>query len=56
MTPRPRWRWWLNGCALWLHGRTRWQWALDLFGWTVLPDWVGAEGPPYPIAEGEYPF
>jgi len=40
-TPRPVWRWWLNGAALWLWWKTGWRWSLDLFGWTVLPEWHG---------------
>lgn len=35
----PRWRWHLFSFSLWLALKTRWQWAYDLMGWCVLPEW-----------------
>lgn len=40
---RPLWRWWQCCIALDLWWRLHWQWLADLFGWAVLPEWLGAE-------------
>lgn len=38
---RPVWRWWLLCASLEVSRRTSWQWAVDLFSWCVLPEWLG---------------
>ncbi len=49
MTPRPLWRWLLFCAASWAYARSpRWSrrehWAGKVFGWSVLPEWLGFEG------------
>lgn len=40
---RPLWRWWLFCLSLDLFFRFRWEWAGQLMGWSVLPEWLGGE-------------
>lgn len=55
-TNRPLWRWWLFCLASSLYFRTSWEWPLDLLGWCVLPEWLGAEDFPKEGAQGGEPF
>ncbi len=51
MTERPLWRWWLFCASLWLwwaligagarHGSAPCRWLAAVYGWCVLPLWLG---------------
>lgn len=46
MKAQPLWRWCLFCAALNLYWATRWDWARRVFGWCVLPSWLGQERAP----------